>query len=448
MKQVYIFILCILSSIGALAQCSVSVPDTFVCHYGDELIVTPEVSGHAVTKTYTIEDILYQYYTLSDTTQVFLFDDDVTEALPIGFDFEFFGETYSEFYIGSNGWISFSPDQPIEYIPRTVPSNLNVPVNAIMAPWEDWDPTIAGSVSYEMMGTGNAQKLVVSYDGVGHYNCGDNTGALGTFQIVLNQEDFSIETHIQQKAICDTIKAVHAIQNQDGTVAYVVGDRNATAWSAYFEGTKFVPSNTAIYSWNKGDEHLSVSEELTINPNVSATYSFSFSDQLGCVSEVDFNVEVLSALDPLLTREGQFLYSDIISTDYEYQWYLDAMGLVGETNPYVELSSFGQYRIEIHDPETNCRYLSRTHLYTPVSILEALKGKVELFPNPTEGAFSISIPSKELLFVKLCNIQGELIKTDQFVSAYKFSENLAAGVYFLEISDQSSYSLVKKLIVE
>ena len=448
MKQVYIFILCILSSIGVLAQCSVSVPDTFVCHYGDELIITPEISGFSVTKTYAIEEIVYQYYILSDTTQVFLFDDDVTNALPIGFDFEFFGEIYSEFYIGSNGWISFSPDQPVEYVHRTVPSNLNVPVNAIMAPWEDWEPAMAGSVSYEVMGTGNTQKLVVSYDGVGHYNCGDNTGALGTFQIALNQDDFSIETHIQQKAVCDTIKAVHAIQNQEGTVAYVVENRNATAWSAYFEGTKFVPSNTAVYSWDNGSEQLSSSEELITNPNVSGTYSFSFSDQSGCVSEVDFNVEVLTALDPLLTRVGQFLYSDIISSDYEYQWYLDAMELVGETNSYVELSSFGQYRIEIYDPETSCRYLSRTHLYTPTSVLETLKEELELFPNPTEGEFSVSIPSKEALFIKLYNIQGELIKTDQFSSSYQFSEDLAAGVYLLEISDKSSYSLVKKLIVE
>ena len=124
------------------------------------------------------------------------------------------------------------------------------------------------------------------------------------------------------------------------------------------------------------------------------------------------------------------------------------MELVGETNPYVELSSFGQYRIEIYDPETSCRYLSRTHLYTPISVLETLKEEIELFPNPTEGVFSIFIPSKEVLFMKLYNIQGEVIKTARFTSTYQFSENLTAGMYLLEISDKSSYRLIRKLIVE
>src|SRR5512138_1006816 len=37
-------------------------------------------------------------------------DDDVDGPFPIGFSFSYFGNIYTEFYIGANGWISFSPN--------------------------------------------------------------------------------------------------------------------------------------------------------------------------------------------------------------------------------------------------------------------------------------------------------------------------------------------------
>ena len=37
-------------------------------------------------------------------------DDGVEGPFPIGFPFSFFGDIYTEFYIGANGWISFLPN--------------------------------------------------------------------------------------------------------------------------------------------------------------------------------------------------------------------------------------------------------------------------------------------------------------------------------------------------
>ena len=184
MKHIYSFLIASFSVFGAFAQCEVVVLDTFVCKYGDELLITPEITGHAPTKTYQIEEIPYQYFLPSDEVEeLFLIDDDASLAISLGFEFEFFGELYSEVYIGSNGWLSFSPNQPLDYIPRSLPNSENVPVNVIMAPWEDWNPGLAGSITYEKIGELGEHQFIVTYSQLAHYNCGSNVGALGSFQI-------------------------------------------------------------------------------------------------------------------------------------------------------------------------------------------------------------------------------------------------------------------------
>ncbi|MBN1986081.1 MAG: hypothetical protein JW761_07240, partial [Prolixibacteraceae bacterium] len=58
---------------------------------------------------YVVQNVPYAPVAGTGTT-VSLGDDQVSGALPIGFDFNFYGNTYSMFYISSNGFITFSSD--------------------------------------------------------------------------------------------------------------------------------------------------------------------------------------------------------------------------------------------------------------------------------------------------------------------------------------------------
>jgi hypothetical protein len=40
---------------------------------------------------------------------VILGDDDVSGPYEIGFSFRFFGDNFTQFYLGANGWLSFLP---------------------------------------------------------------------------------------------------------------------------------------------------------------------------------------------------------------------------------------------------------------------------------------------------------------------------------------------------
>ena len=185
-------------------------------------------------------------------TPVNLSDDAVSGALPIGFNFCFFGNTYNQFYIGSNGWISFSPGQSTSFtsgpIPNTAP---NIPKDCIMGPWQDWHPGIGNNVGqyirYQTLGTAPNRRMVVSWNAVPMFSC---TTTYGTFQIIIYETTNIIETHIQNKPACTQWAggtATHGLHNIVGNFAYVVPGRNSTQWITANEGWRFTPG--AIYEW-------------------------------------------------------------------------------------------------------------------------------------------------------------------------------------------------------
>jgi subtilisin family serine protease len=88
-------------------------------------------------------------------------DDGNRGPLPIGFDFDFYGNTFSEFNVCSNGWMSFT-STATSYTNQPLP-NAGAPENLIAPFWDDMvvDPVTRGlDIYYQYDGA----KLVVQYD--------------------------------------------------------------------------------------------------------------------------------------------------------------------------------------------------------------------------------------------------------------------------------------------
>jgi len=176
-------------------------------------------------------------------------DDGVTAALPIGFTFNFYGVNYTQVYIGTNGWISFSSGQPTTYTSAPLPSTAaSVPKNCIMAPWQDWTLTSTGNIRYQTQGTAPNRRFVVSYNQIPLYLC---MSTRGTFQIVLHECTGFIDVFISSKPACTAWlggTAVLGVHNATGTSAQVAANRNSTQWvvpASNPEGWRFSP-NPAI----------------------------------------------------------------------------------------------------------------------------------------------------------------------------------------------------------
>ncbi|TKJ41147.1 hypothetical protein CEE37_05625 [candidate division LCP-89 bacterium B3_LCP] len=93
-------------------------------------------------------------------------DDQVVGPIDIGFEVEFFGETYSEIYISSNGWVSFSPQTSAYHVNQSIPASSE-PNNLIAVYWDDLDPSEHGHVYYAYNPIDTS--FTVQWDSVAHY---------------------------------------------------------------------------------------------------------------------------------------------------------------------------------------------------------------------------------------------------------------------------------------
>ena len=211
-------------------------------------------------------------------TNVFLTDDSQTGPFNIGFNFCFYGQTYNQFYIGSNGWISFSSNQPTTFTSTSIPNaGITIPKNCIMGPWQDWNPGIGGQIKYQVLGTAPCRKLVVSWIGVPMFSC---TNLQGTFHIVIYESTNIIENHIANKPNCPQWAggtAVQGIHDLLGTSAVTVPGRNSTQWSTINNSYRYTPQGptvTPTYTWFQVGNVNSIGTGLSIvvNPPPQGAY--------------------------------------------------------------------------------------------------------------------------------------------------------------------------------
>jgi uncharacterized protein (TIGR02145 family) len=256
---------------------------------GSATLSATVISGSYGTSSYTFETIAYSPEPFSGGTQVCpsfgnctstLYsskDDCYAGPFPIGFDFCFFNQTYTQFWIGSNGWISFSQPNSLwdTFTATTIPNSAStIPKNVIFFPWEDWLPCkgMVQDVYYYTEGAAPNRKLVVYFASTTFFNC--NGSKYATFQAVLNEQTSIIENNIQSKPLCNNEGATQGVQDSTGTVAFTATGRNDTPWSATNESTRFVPSGIVWYTGGyPGGTIAGYGTPITFSPTVTTTYT-------------------------------------------------------------------------------------------------------------------------------------------------------------------------------
>jgi gliding motility-associated-like protein len=199
------------------------------------------------TTTYAVTNIPFAPQPTVGATTVVMSDDSGTGALPIGFTFCFFGNSYTQFYIGSNGWISFSSGQSTGFVPSPIPNPAGIPKNCIMGPWQDWHPGVGPGpyISYRTAGVAPCRRLIVTWSNCPMYSC---TTTKGTFQLIIYETTNIIEDHITQKLNCASWFpiGVEGIHNLPGTIGIPVPGRNSTTWTANNDAWRWTPAGAAV----------------------------------------------------------------------------------------------------------------------------------------------------------------------------------------------------------
>ena len=252
MRFLILFLSLLISFLGISQNCPYLGPDQYLTCGVSSTTLTADFSqcGNGInpnqTTNYSVQNIPYSLQN-NTGTQLFMSDDSQQGPFNIGFTFCFFGQTYTQFYVGSNGWISFSGGQPTTFTSTTIPSGAaNIPKNCIMAPWQDWHPGIGGQIRYQVQGTAPCRKLIVSWVGVPMYSC---TNLQGTFHIVIYESTNVIENYIQTKPNCPSWAggtAVQGLHNLAGNFSITVPGRNSTQWTANNDAWRYTPSGPQV----------------------------------------------------------------------------------------------------------------------------------------------------------------------------------------------------------
>jgi parallel beta-helix repeat protein len=207
---------------------------------------------------YLITSILFFYFSISLSGQsytidysgsfssesnapidVTLDDDELSTALPIGFSFVFFDNVYTEFYLSSNGFITFDSlacDVDPCYLQQQIPDSFD-PNNLIALVWNDLNVQLNATYDYETVGTPGSRRLIVTISD--YYDDGEcMQDLLG--QIWLYEGSNIIELHIETfDNSC--YSATQGIENSDGTEAFYDPSRNDDFWSEFNDYIAFVP---------------------------------------------------------------------------------------------------------------------------------------------------------------------------------------------------------------
>jgi hypothetical protein len=269
----YLLLFFILAYISSTAQVIDAGPDTVACPGNVTLNAT--VNNPTSSNGYSIIQIPYSPYTYTGGTPVTLTDDAVAGPFSIGFSFYFMGSSpLTQFYIGSNGWVAFSP-QPTSYPYVPIPDNTgSTPRDCIMGAFQDLNPGAGGSINYYTTGTAPNRKLVISWSSVPLYQC--NTPV--TQQIVLYETTNVIENYFQGKPVCTTWangNSIQGLHDAAGNIAVPVPGRNFTQWTATNEGWRYVPGAAAAFGpvnwYNAAGSPAGTGNSINVNVS-SATY--------------------------------------------------------------------------------------------------------------------------------------------------------------------------------
>ena len=255
------------------------------------LRATPFDAGS--TSSYEVSAIPYTPFSYTAGTSVLVNQDDIWgSVITLPFNFCFYGKVYNQAVIGANGIITFNTYEATQYNPWDLTAANPIPdatpadsafTNSIMCPYQDIDPELGGTITYQIIGAAPCRIFIVSFANVPLFdsddpfsNCYGTTNT--TCQAAIYETTNVIEMYIQDKASCTDWNnglAIEGIMDSTGANAAFVPGRNLTAWSAHNDAYRFTPNGPSIVavSWYNGTTQISTDSFATVCPSVPTTYT-------------------------------------------------------------------------------------------------------------------------------------------------------------------------------
>ena len=253
-------------------------------------------------------------------------NDNIAFPENIGFDFRFFCNYYSKFYLSSNGFLTFSENQYHGCCAGgLLPSNIQ-PNNMIAFAWANLSPLLSGTVDFFTTGMSPNRVFVLNLKNISHAT-GINPI---TTQIQLYETTNEIQIHTSMM-LHDGTPHTMGIENFDGTKFYSPIGRNASLWNATNEGISFKPNYippSVIYTWEPSEDVLISGKTAIVTPNRDEFFYVNAYDPISeCIFSssiflnVDTTFELFTNNDTILCNTLNYPLKVSSSTfGVTYQW--------------------------------------------------------------------------------------------------------------------------------
>lgn len=373
MKKI-IFVLLFLFSTNSYAQLGITIQNAPVLtmNCADSCIkLFASFPKPLRTNTYNINSTGFSPIAITGTPVPFN-DDKFSGAIPLGFQFCFFENVYTQCYISDNGVLTFNPayangncnnntQQTLPYFNSTFPDN------AIFFMFMDLNPAKGGNVKYATMGTAPYRKFVLKYENVKLFG-NTCTNVTSNFQVVLSETVHTIEVFITDKNVCDANPANYAnyatvgIQNIGATLQFTAPSKHASIFTANGEGIKISPAGPPDYvmSWkNKGGVTIASNvDSVLVCPTIFPYNYYTATLKINCplatfidsisIHKPTPNINNIQKIDPLCVNDTSG--SILVNANAQAPPILYAInnGLFGPSNVFNGLAP-GAYTITVKD---------------------------------------------------------------------------------------------------
>ena len=378
------------------------------------------------TSSYTISDLQCPPENLTGVPTSITLDDRWSSVINLGFNFDYFGNSYTDVIIGANGLLSFQTGDAGTFnewninAADLIPSP-NLPLNAIHGAYHDIDPGVPGDhyIEYTTVGTAPARQFKITFFEVPHFQCND---LMTTQQIILYESSNVVDVIILEKPICNTWNgglATLGIQNDTGTVGYAPPGRNTGVWAAtQQELWRFVPDGNPNYTFEWLDQDgnvISNNTDITVSPTVDTTYTASITYALADGSLVVLTDDVLVTVqqDPeIIATQTLEVCDDNIDGFAEFDLTLEDPFVIG-----VQPNVTATYYETLADAEAGTGMITSATAYTNTTAnLQTIYVRVE---DDTTGCyitgnFDLVVLPKDLLG-PIANLEVCDDDTDGFV---------------------------------
>ncbi|TXC82107.1 DUF2341 domain-containing protein [Luteibaculum oceani] len=212
------------------------------------------------------------------------------------------------------------------------------------------------------------------------------------------------------------------------------------------ESTTITSSSTGFFKWYKNGSPFNETD-LVLQISDAGYYAIEISNAAGCSNLSDsvvINVNP-NPVQPSITQSGDTLFAN--PAGVLHTWYKDGNVIAGATQSFFLPDTNGTYTV-ISENQFNClSEESEPFNFSPTTGIKRKEAfTFELYPNPNNGAFTITA---ELAFsIQVLDMTGKAIYADAKNTLKKEIElSVAPGLYTVLVMDGKGNSIAKQVVL-